>query len=129
VANVCPHRYVEVLVGRPHLQTLQRQRRAQLVLASADHGLPTAALEALAQGVRVVVDGRREQWTQYAMLAGGTPAPVLLPEDLPEAIAELDPTADPDEAAVAWARCVLDPRRWLGACLRLYARLSHARAA
>ena len=129
VASVCPHRHVEVFASRPHVQTLQRQRRAQLVLTASDHGLPTAALEALAQGVRVVVDGPRDEWTPYAKLAGGTPAPVLRPDEMPEAIAELDPTADPDEAAVAWAHCVLDPRRWLGACLRLYAPRCYARVA
>jgi hypothetical protein len=121
--------HIEVLSGRPHVQVLQRQRRAQLVLTAASHGLPTAALEALAQGLRVVADAPSEQWTAYALLAGGTPAPVLRPDDLPEAMHELDPTADPDETAIAWARCVLDPRRWLGACLRLYDRSSLHRAA
>jgi hypothetical protein len=129
VASVCPNRHLEVLTGRPHVQVLQRQRRSQLVLAAAQHGLPTSALEALAQGLRVVVDAPPEDLAAYALLAGGTPAPVLLPEDLPEAIADLDPSADPDEGAIAWARCVLDPRRWLGVCLRLYNRPPFARAA
>jgi hypothetical protein len=120
VANVSADRHVEVMCGRPHLQVLQRQRRAQLVLATADHGLPIAALEALAQGLRVVVDAPPEDFVPYALLAGGTPAPVLGPDELEVAIEELDASADPDEGAVAWAQCVLDPRRWLGACLRLY---------
>jgi hypothetical protein len=129
IASVCPNRHVEVLAGRSHVQLLQRQRRAQLVLATASRGLPTTALEALAQGLRVVVDAPVEDWTPYALLAGGTPAPVFHADDLPEVIADLDPSEDPDEGAVAWAHCVLDPRRWLGACLRLYAPRPISRAA
>ena len=122
VAERCDLRRVEVLASRPHTQVLQRQRRAHLVLATAERGLPTIALEALAQGLKVVVDGPEGDWAPYAALAGGTPAPVIAPAAMPRAILELDPHADPDGGARAWACCVLDPRRWLGACLRMYGR-------
>jgi hypothetical protein len=120
VAERCDLRRVEVLAGRPHLQVLRRQRRAHMVLTATDRGLPTIALEALAQGLKVVVDGPADDLAHYAALAGGTPAPVLTPVEMPSAILQLDPHADPDGGARAWAKCVLDPRRWLGACLRLY---------
>ncbi len=111
---------VELLAGRIHRQLAQRQRRANLVLAAVPTGVPRASLEALAQGLPTIVATQDLHHDAYARLAGGTPPPLHSLDELEHVVGMLDPMAEPDLALRAWARCALNPERWLAACDRMY---------
>lgn len=121
---------VEFLAGRPHRHLAQRQRRANIVLAAAETGVPRASLEAMAQGLPTILDTGEFDPDIYAKLAGGARPPVHEIDELDQVLGALDPMGEPDLALQAWARCALNPRRWLALCDRMYRSLEpYGRAA
>lgn len=118
---------VEVLVGRTHLATLQRRRRAHLVL-DGDDGLGRTGLEALAQGIPTVLELSAADHEAWSALAGAPP-PVVPAFALEGAMAELQDGLEPELALRRWALCAAAPERWLQRCLAWWSDGSTRRAA
>lgn len=118
---------LEIMTAMAHRHVLRRRRSSHLTLTASRDGLGRNALEALAQGVRVVADLDPDLGGSYAALAGGEPPPIIASTQLEATIAGLDPRQPSDEHARRWAVRVLDPMRWFDTCTALWS--ADARAA
>lgn len=107
---------LEVLTGRSQANVLARRRFAHLVLTRNQDGLALSALESLVQGVPVVAELDDLSVKEYAKLAGGDPPPVIAPNYVEAAIANLSAKAEAEPSLVAWGRRLLAPERWFRYC-------------
>jgi hypothetical protein len=103
---------VETLVELPHRSVLRRRRFAHVFLSSSEDGLALSALEALAQGLRVLVP---DEEIAAIRAEKGTiaEAPLFTASGLDALLAQLSPRSGPYAEARAFAKSYLDPARWL----------------